>query len=483
MSRPSWLFDRTGEWDRLWSFSHPEATGAGLGIVYGRRRQGKTTLLEALVEEAGAHYWQARQLSSQQNLDLFSQQFSRWSGSTDRRRFASWDDAFEATFSLPGPYGQPGVVLIDEFGYLLDAAPEVASVVQAQLTPGALRQGQTRLVLCGSAFSQMKALIGPDAALRGRASLELVVGPFDFRTAAAYWGVDDNPDAAFQLHALVGGTPGYLVLAGTGPRRGAVGRWAVDHLLTPTSPLHREGQVVLSEDPALGSRALYWGLLAAVADGNRRRSDVAAAVGRADASLTFPLRVLAESGWIEQRPDPLHRNRSILLLAEPIVRTHRVLIEPDELRLNRGQAAAVWDDAAHRVASLIYGPHLEWMAAEWLLTHASPETVGGSPRLVGPSTLSAGRVRHQIDLVAVEPDRHGKDQVILIGETKAGASPVGVGELARLDEIAAALGDRASTGLRRLLVGRGGFTAELRRVARQRPDVELADLERLYGGS
>ena len=483
MTRPDWLFDRTTEWDRLWSFARPERAGAGLAIVYGRRRQGKTTLLEALAEATGAHYWQARQLSSRQNLAAFSAQYARWSGSGDRRSFTSWDDAFAATFALRTPDGTPATVLIDEFGYLLDAAPEVASVVQAQLTPRATRQGQTRLVLCGSAFSQMKSLIGPDAALRGRASLELVVGPFDYRTAATYWGVDGHPDAAFQLHALIGGTPGYLTLAGDAPRRGAVGRWVVEHLLTPTSPLHREGQVVLSEDPALGSRAVYWGLLAAVADGNRRRSDVAVAVGRPDAALTFPLRVLADSGWIEQRPDPLHRGRSSLLLAEPVVRTHRVLIEPDELRLNRGHGSAVWDDAAARVASLIYGPHLEWMAAEWLLTHASPETIGGSPRLVGPSTLSAGRARHQIDLVAVEPDRHGKDRVILIGETKAGPTPVGLGELARLDDIAAALGDRAGAGLRRLLVGRGGFTAELRRMARQRPDVELADLERLYDGS
>jgi hypothetical protein len=45
------------------------------------------------------------------------------------------------------------------------------------------------------------------------------------------------------------------------------------------------------------------------------------------------------------------------------------------------------------------------------------------------------------------------------------------------------MGQRAAPHVRRLLVARAGFTAELRRLARQRSDVELVDLSRLYGGS
>lgn len=475
--RPEWLFDRDREWAQLSAFARPSAPGAGLAIVYGRRRQGKTTLLEAVVETHGAHYWQARQQSSAQNLASYADAVARWTSAPAPMRFRTWDDAFAATFALGD-----AIVLIDEFGYLLDTAPEVASIIQANLTPAALRRGRTRLVLCGSAFAQMRALTGADAPLRGRASLELVVGPFDYRTAASFWGVGENPTAAFRLHALVGGTPGYRQLAGAAPTRGNIDRWAIEHVLSPSSPLHREGRILIAEDTALTDRALYWSVMAAVADGARRRQEVAEAVGRTDSALTFPLRVLLESGWLELRADPFHRNRPTLAVTEPIVRTQRVLIEPDEGRLQRGQAAAAWEDAAPRLISLIEGPHLEWMASEWVAACAAADTVGGTVRLVGPGVLRAASRRYQLDVVATQAARHGGDEVILIGEAKAGLQPMGVAELDRLDAATAALGSRAAATVKRLLVARAGFTAELRRVARRRGDVELADLDRLYGG-
>jgi uncharacterized protein len=191
----------------------------------------------------------------------------------------------------------------------------------------------------------MRALLAGDAPLRGRASLELVVGPFDFRSAAEYWGLQDNPRAAFDVHALVGGTPGYLPLAGAVPRRGDVRSWAIEHVLLPTSPLHREGRAAVAEDAALGDRSLYWGLLAAVADAR------------------------------------------------------------------------------------------------------------------------------------------GTDRVIAIGETKATAAASGVDQLARLDHIVERLGERGAPMVKRILTARAGFTAELRRTAQLRPDVELVDLDRLYNGS
>ena len=55
----------------------------------------------------------------------------------------------------------------------------------------------------------MRGLLGGTAPLRGRAKLELLVQPFDFREAADFWGVLGDPELAFQLHALVGGTPAY----------------------------------------------------------------------------------------------------------------------------------------------------------------------------------------------------------------------------------------------------------------------------------
>ena len=66
---------------------------------------------------------------------------------------------------------------------------------------------------------EMRALLDGTAPLRGRASLELVVQPFDFRTAAAFWKLDSNPAAAFEMFSYVGGTPAYVTFA-SGERPG-----------------------------------------------------------------------------------------------------------------------------------------------------------------------------------------------------------------------------------------------------------------------
>ena len=451
--------------------------GSRLGIAYGRRRQGKTALLEAFAESTGGFYWQALEETSAQNLRDFSAAWNAFRGLAEGQEFASWSSAIASLFDQKSET----LVILDEFGYLLDVAPEVPSLMQAQLTPRAQRNGQTRVILCGSAFSQMRGLLSGGAPLRGRAELELVVQPFDFRTAAAYWNLDGNVDAAFQLHALLGGTPAYLALARTGPKAGNVEKWMIEHLLDPASPLFREGRIVVTEDPTLADRALYWGILAALAEGKSRRSDLAVALGRAPTSLGFPTKVLTDGGWVDEQPDPFHPNRSTLHINDPIIRFYRLVIEPEQRRLTRGDAARVARDARSMIARQIFGPHLEWMAAEWALRFASEATLGGSARVVAPGVLEANG-KHQLDLVALERAPDGGDRIHAIGEVKAGREAVGVAQVERLDAIAAKLGKRAAPTVHRLLVSRAGFTLGLHRLAATRSDIQLIDLDRLYNG-
>ena len=57
--RPIDLFDREREWADLSAFVSDPAPGLRLGIVYGRRRQGKSFLLRRLAAATGGFYYQA----------------------------------------------------------------------------------------------------------------------------------------------------------------------------------------------------------------------------------------------------------------------------------------------------------------------------------------------------------------------------------------------------------------------------------------
>ena len=57
MSKPDRVFDRDREWSGLASFASNPVRGALLGVVSGRRRQGKSFLLEALTSVTGGLYF------------------------------------------------------------------------------------------------------------------------------------------------------------------------------------------------------------------------------------------------------------------------------------------------------------------------------------------------------------------------------------------------------------------------------------------
>ena len=440
MDKPDDVFDRNDEWARLSAFAADTRDYHLLAIVYGRRRQGKSYLLQRIADLCGGLYWEAAQQSGQQNLRSFADAWSAAVESAIPFRPNNWDEMLDHIFT--SAVGPP-LLVIDEVGHLAEASPEFPSLLQRWFNERPA-QVPRRVVLCGSVYAQMTSLIAAGAPLRGRQSLNLRVDPFDYRTAAAFWGLDQHPADAFRLHALIGGTPAYLrYCGGAKPTPHRLGQWAIANLLDSASPLHHEGTLLIADDPSLTNKALYWGVLNSIVDGHNRRSDLAEQLGRPPTSLGNVLSTLEAAGWIEHRTDPLHTNASTILLTEPLLRTHRTVLVGERLRLDRGAAREVWADAQPRLARYVYAPHLEWLTSEFLLRYADVGTVGGSPRLVGPSVLRSGGESHQLDVVAVEATSNA-DRVCLVGEVKSGDQRVGLSELARLDEVVA----RRGRGLR-----------------------------------
>jgi hypothetical protein len=93
------------------------------------------------------------------------------------------------------------------------------------------------------------------------------------------------------------------------------------------------------------------------------------------------------------------------------------------------------------------------------------------------------RAGHELDAVVWESRSGRADAIVAIGEAKARAALVGADELARLDHLRGLLPPDAVPVLPKLLLfSRSGFTADLKRRAAARDDVELVDLPRLYHG-
>jgi uncharacterized protein len=486
VAKPERLFDRDVEWQELAQFATSPQPGAAVGLVYGRRRQGKTLLLELLALELGGFIFGATQQSEAQNLADLGSAYATYRGLRQPVVFRNYREALDELLRLGEQ--RATAVIIDEFPYLVAATPALPSYLQQALSPlgHAREHTQTRMILCGSALTTMSELLSGGAPLRGRAQLELVVRPFGFRDAAGFWGVSHDPELAFQLHALVGGTPAYKdMCGGSGPGSpAAFDRWVERRLLNPASAMFREGGLLLREEPSIADPTSYAAVLAAISAGSHRRSEIASALGRPSGTLAHLLSGLQDIGLIEHLDDALRGKRSVFRITEPIVRLHQLITARYEPELVAGRAARVWTRSAEIVAAQIYGPHFEDLARRWCLDHADERTLGGAPASVRPTEVACRehRDRHELDIVATDDPAAGR--IIAIGEAKAASTPVAARELRRLEHLRGLLPNaRVEQPPKLLLFGRAGFSAELTAEAATRPDVELIALDRLYHGS
>lgn len=487
LPKPPELHDRVEEWGALAEFAADPSPGAALGIVYGRRRQGKTLLLELLAETTGGVAFTGLQQANAQNLADLAAVYAGFAG-VPSASFENWTAAIEALLTVGDRLGRSVPIILDEFPYLVEQAPELPSVLQRALSPRSVARlsGQVRLILCGSAFTVMRGLLGGSAPLRGRAKLELLVQPFDFRDAADFWDVRDDPELAFQLHALVGGTPAYRAMSVDRPDSVAgFGDWVIQRLLSPASAMFREGSALLYEEPELADAALYHAVLGAICAGSHKRSDIAKTLGRPDSALSHPLEMLERVRLVRKVDDALRSRRPVYQVTEPLVRLQHLIIRPFEARLVGRGRARVWAESQDTVASLIHGPHLEDLARSWCMEHAAPETLGGLPSRCEPALIACRehKKNHELDVVVSVDPPGEKSRILAIGEVKATNWLVGLNQLERLRHIRSLLPSDAIAEPRLLLFSRQGFTPDLRAEAPSHSDIALIDLPRLYRGS
>lgn len=483
VTKPREVFGRDDDWRALVSFATDPRARATLGVVSGRRRQGKTFLLSALADAMGGFYYEGVEATETESLRMFGAALAAYANSPAPYSFATWDDALAALFKLASD--RPLPLIIDEFPYLIKSSPSLPSLLQRAIDTHSSRQGvsHARILVCGSAMSVMGGLLSGNAPLRGRAGLELMVRPLDFRQSASFWGITD-PRLAVMVHSIVGGTPAYrreFVRDDSPDGTDDFDDWVARAVLNPRVPLFREARYLLAEEIDVRDPALYHSVLAAVADGNATRGGIANYIGRNTADISHPLTVLEDSALLAREPDAFRTGRSRYRITEPLITFNQRIMRPQWHRLELGHGQQVWRDARQRVSSQILGPHFE----ELCRTHAlltGHELFDSELGSVHSGTVAdpANRTRIEIDVVALAPATPGQPKRILaLGEAKWGETMDSrhLDRLSRARDLLAAKGyDTTDTVL--TCYSGSGFDPDIR----TRDRTLLIDPDRLYGG-
>ncbi|HEU5390494.1 MAG TPA: helix-turn-helix domain-containing protein [Streptosporangiaceae bacterium] len=488
LDKPSHVFGRDREWRALAGFAADPRPEATLGIVTGRRRQGKTYLLRSLAAATGGFFFEAAEATEAESLRMFGAALARHAGSAADFSFPDWENALRYFMDLAGPEGpDPVPLIIDEFSYLVKASPALPSLLRREVDSRGPSQGggsRARVLLCGSAMSVMGGLLAGNAPLRGRAGLEMVIKPFGYRDAARFWGVSD-PRLAVRLHAIVGGTPAYRRQfvrddAPAGPDD--FDAWVVRSVLNPDRPLLREARYLLAEETDIRDPALYHSVLAAIAARNETWGGIANYIGRKASDIAHPLNVLEDAGLVVKETDGFRAGRTRYRITEPLVTFYETVMRPRWADLELGLGAEVWADSGAAFGSQVAGPHFEALCREF--ARAEGRRVFGVPVgevASGTVTDPGNKAQIEVDVAVFGPARPGEPRpVISLGEAKWG-KVMGLRHVERLRRARALLAvkghDTTATAL--ACYSGAGFDAALSSAAAD-GGILLVGADRLY---
>ena len=183
--------------------------GFQMAIVYGRRRIGKTALLNEFIREKNALYLPAEEVNDSLNLQKFSKLVGEKLGIRGFPTVDDWNNLFSI---IKEQFGDERLVLvIDEYPYAVSANKSLNSILQHVIDYD-FKETNIFLILCGSSMSFMEnEVLGEKSPLFGRRTGQLKLSPMDYYDSARFYPNVSDEDK-IRYYACIGGTPYYLSL-------------------------------------------------------------------------------------------------------------------------------------------------------------------------------------------------------------------------------------------------------------------------------
>lgn len=241
-------------------------------VIYGRRRVGKTALINQFIGDKKSIYFMGIESNEKQNLENLSKSIIEFScGIQTETFFSSFQGALEYAFKLAE--NERVILTIDEYPYVARSSKSLASTLQL-LIDKYKDTSKLMLILCGSSMSCMEDhVLAYKAPLYGRRTAQMKIQPFDFEESCRYFHDLSDEDKAL-IYGIAGGTPQYLLQMSD---KLSVEENIKNTYLNPMSFLYEEPVNLLKQE--VREPAIYNAIITAIATGHSRMSEISTKVG------------------------------------------------------------------------------------------------------------------------------------------------------------------------------------------------------------
>ncbi|NLN46571.1 MAG: ATP-binding protein [Clostridiaceae bacterium] len=430
--------------------------GFQMFVLYGRRRVGKTRLIQEFCKNKRTLFHVGIQQTRDAHLRAFSQDVLEQlpsEGSDFIRQFQSWEDAF--SYITKQTREQRIVLVMDEYPYIAQTEPALSSMLQKVIDHD-WKQTQLFLILCGSSMSFMEhQVLGYQSPLYGRRTAQLKVSPLPCWESIGFFKHWSWQDALYGYGAC-GGIPQYLEYFSAHPDFPSAVK---AEFLSLSGHLAQEPANLMQQE--MREPAVYNSVIDAIAGGHTRQYEIAQKVGKDARDISSYIKALLDLEIVVKKMPVGEKNarKTLYSLADNLYRFWYRFLPRSLALVSLGLSNEAWEQIIDPELDAYFGPIFEDISMQYIQHEVQQGRMvpvyqeygrwwGNNPRK---------KREEEIDVVAVHPEE------ILIGECKWRNEPVDVEVFELLRERGELI--RHGRGIRYALFSRSGFTAGMRTLA------------------
>lgn len=185
---------------------------AQLIVIYGRRRVGKTALIEQAYKDQPIWKFEGLEgVSPKRQLAFFTQQLCTYAGldyQTEIKNMIDWQQAFSRLAEAIKKENL--VIFFDEFQWLANMDEAFVSLFKYYWDNEFSKKNNCRFVICGSVSSFIIKKVLYSKALYGRVDTEICLKPLNLNETLAFF-TDKTTEECLNIYMAFGGIPQYLL--------------------------------------------------------------------------------------------------------------------------------------------------------------------------------------------------------------------------------------------------------------------------------